>query len=80
MCFSVFCVYKYIYIYIYIIIIILRNRRGVVEPPKSVDGMLCPTVHEPESPSPPPVDVHRCSVDDPWYGSIRYRAYVRDAR
>ena len=37
--------------------------------------MLCPTVHEPESPDPP-----RCSVDDPWYGSIRYRAYVRDIR
>ena len=28
---------------IIIIIIILRNRRGVVEPPKPVDRMLCPT-------------------------------------
>ena len=48
-----------------IIIIILRNRCGVVEPPKSVDRMLYPTVHEPETPNPPPVDVPRCSVDDP---------------
>ena len=41
-----------------------------------VDRMLCLTVHEPESPGPPPVDVLRCSVDDPWYVSFRYRAYV----